>query len=394
MSHSQPPDIGAGARVEKIAAVLEPTSEYDPLHKDQLDEWVSSLNKDLSRGTVEEFLLELPNETNPEYYNQLRYLFQIRDVSRLLKILEEILESPSKVADSSRPVSVVQFGALYFIVSYHRRKDNTGIFNYWMDRMEDLFSDLLMYKYQRAILYREQNRFPDAIDNARRVTKQLPTNYPIAHGFAHNIVHAIEEGFVDSLEREQLAKEAIEALEPALEALPDDGKIYATMGRAQAAAGNYEAALDFLKTSIKKEDSKQNDYGERVALYRFHQMQIMLDQYQEGMSDQVSEAQADIQRSVESAEEKVDTIHSRVLEFIGFFAGLLAIAVTSTEIATSLDPTAALRLIIVMVSGLICAFASLGLLLPIQRNRNHVLAAIGLGIAGLVFGLYFVPSTF
>lgn len=354
---------------------------------------IDALDEELTRENVERFLAALPDETHPEYYNELKLLFQVNRTDRLLSIVEAIVEDDRLRSDVDRAAEAVRFSALYFVVSYHRRKDNTGQFELWMEKTRDEFEHLLLYRYQEAILHREKNEYPAAIEQIRPVIDELPENYPLVHGFAHNIVHGIERGLVDERRERELAREAVERLRPALDALSDNGKIYSTMGRALALDGRYDEALDHLQRAIENEDSEQTDYAERVTRYRFHQMRIQLDQYQQTMQGEVEDAKRDIEATVEDAQEEVGDLRSQVVQFIGFFAGILAVAVTSTNIAISLSPDSAARLIVVMISGLVCAFASLGLLLPVDRTDSDVVGALALGVVGLLFGLYVVPAS-
>lgn len=367
------------------------TESHEPLTEEELDGWAATLNDELTRENVERFLTELSVETHPDYYMQLKTLFRVDTTNRRQRIVEEIFSDDRLQIETERSVQDIRFSCLYFLVSFHRRKNNLGQFELWLERGRDEFGERLLYKYQEAILCREQNKYPQAIDKCRPIIEKLPDNYPLVHGFAHNIVHGIEQGFVDEADRRELAAEAIERLEPVLKIVPENGKVHSTLARALAINGLFDEAIQELEKAIEYEDSDQSDYAERVSNYHFHKIRIQLDDYQQSIRKDVEAARSEVDSTVEKAEERVDNLQARLIEFMGFFAGLLAIVFTSTEIALSLSPDAAAQIILVMTSGLICAFASLGILLPRKGDDQRIEAVLAMGVVGLFVGIYVLP---
>lgn len=368
------------------------TAEREPLSDTELTEWANTLNGDLTRANVERFLAELPDEEHPDYYTQLKTLFKVENINSRQQIVEAIFSDETLLIETDRSVDSVRFSCLYFLASFHRRKDNLGQFELWLERGREEFGDRLLYRYQESLLCRERNEYPEAIDKCRPIIAELPDNYPLVHGFAHNIVHGIERGFVAEENEQDLAVEAIEKLDPVLERVPENGKVHSTMARALAVDEQFDDALRELDKAIEYEDSAQTDYAERISHYYFHRTRVQLERYRREIRTDIEEAKSEVNDSVESAERKVDNIQSRLIQFIGFFTGLLAIVFTSTEIALSLSPDAAARIILVMISGLICAFASLGLLLPGASEGRRFEAVLAMGVVGLLGGIFALPA--
>lgn len=357
----------------------------------QLDEWANTLNEDLTIENVERFLSNLPHENHPDYYTHLKTLFKVDNVGKRQVFVESIFSNDTLHIDTDRSTDDVRFSSLYFLVSYHRRKDNLGQFESWLENGREEFEDRLLFQYQESILSRERNEYPEAIDKCRPIIAELPDNYPLVHGFAHNIVHGIEQNLVQEEDEQELAAEAIEKLDPVLERIPEHGKVHATLARALAIDGQFDRAIRELDKAIENEDSAQTDYAERISHYYFHKTRIQLAQHQQEVRKDVEEAKSEVQDSVEEAEQKVDNIQGQLIQFIGFFTGLLAIVFTSTEIALSLPPDAAARIILIMISGLICAFASLGLLLPVSHGGRRFEGVLAMGVAGLFIGIIVLP---
>ena len=153
----------------------------------------------------------------------------------------------------------------------------------------------------------------------------------------------------------------------------------------QAYLGDYEGAKRDLQTAIEKEDPGQDGYGERVGRYRHILSRIEMMEVKDEIDSKVAEAKASIEETRTRAETSVDELQARVIQFLGFFAALLAVVLVSTEIASSFPPTEAMRLLLLVFGGMLSSFAGLGLLLPIERTTRRSLAVLALG-AALVAG--------
>jgi len=354
----------------------------EPWTDRELEQWNQCWNEELTRENIEEFLIGLPDETNPDYYPQIKELFNIEDTEIRNEIVNNIYQSDELKIQTDGHVDDVRFAAFYFLANHARRKSNTEDFLAWIERGRQDFQNRPLYQYMESILYREQNKYPHAINKCRPVFNEYSDNWPIAVGFAHNIIHGIEEELVGANQKKELAQEALNTIKMAIQSKPDYGKSYLIKARALAVLGRFEEALDEVDRAIEKEDSKKEDYAERIADRYFHRVRI-----------EVSQQKHQLERQTREVEDRMDNMQSRFVQLLGFFAAILAVVFTSTQIAVSLGAQEAVGVVIVLTGGLISGFASLSLLLPGNLDMYRVITVIGFGLAGIAGGVYLVMST-
>ncbi len=351
----------------------------NPWTNSELVEWERRLQEDFSRSTVAEFFSGLPEETHPKFYPQIKILFNINKIELRNKTVKQLFEDGTPTTEYEASIDRIRFAAFYFLAMKSRRKNNIRDFAKWVDIGNDEYQDRDMYKYLESVLHRKRKEYPEAIDKCRPIVKNHPENWPMAVGLAHNIVYGIEKGLVRSTKHETLAQEAIESIEAAITEKPEYGKPYLIKARALAINGRFEEALDEVDRSIHLEDSKKEDYAERIADRYFHRMRI-----------EVEQQKYELDRATGEVQERINNIQSRFVQLLGFFAAILAVVFTSTQIAVSLQPTAAVGLILVLMGGLICGFASMSLLLPGNLDITRVVSVIVLGVIGVTGGIYLV----
>jgi tetratricopeptide (TPR) repeat protein len=361
---------------------IEPDVAHEPMSETELDEHLRAIKSDVSVPTLVLFLAALPNETHPEFYPQLRRVFEVQEVDIVVQCMHEILGRDS--FDVDRDPTFVRFAAFYFLCSYHRRKDNVSQFGETIDRYRSEFSHLLLYRYQHSMFRRERGReedYPAAIDEARDVVETLgPEAYPLVHGLAHNIIQGLERGLIAPEEHDRYANEAIERLNSVISRRPDVSKPFSTRGRARAYLGEYEEAKRDLNTAIQKENANQEGYGERVSRYRHILSRIEMMEVKDEIDAKVEEAKRAIDETRHSAEARVDELQARVLQFLGFFAALLAVILVSTEISSTFPPTEAMRLLLLLFGGMLSSFAGFGLLLPLENTTRRSVVVLGFGL--------------
>ena len=354
----------------------------EPWTDAELEAWEQRLQDSLTRENVEAFFSGLPDETHSEYYPQIRILFNLTATEQRNEIMTAIFDDDDLLLERDASVSDVRFAALYFLANAARRKNNIEEFSTWVDRGRPEYQHKLQFQYLESILHRERDEYPHAIHKCRPVFNEHPDNWPIAVGFAHNIVHGVEAGLVDESQTKELAQEAIDTIETVIRTKPAYGKSYLIKARALAALDRFEEALDAVDRAIELEDSKKEDYAERIADRYFHRVRI-----------EVLQQKHDLEEKTRAVDNEVSNVQSRFVQLLGFFAAILAVVFTSTQIAVSLQATEAIALVIVLTGGLLSSFASLSLLLPGTLDLRRVIVVIGLGFAmmaggsALAFGL-------
>lgn len=353
----------------------------NPYTSSELERWEQQLNNDLSRENIEDFLYGLPKSTDPKYYPQMKTLFRIENPTGRQTIIEEIISASQPKIDvsNSSDFEDIRFAAFFFLLNYYRRRSEINDFAILLDEYKNEFGERPLYRYEESIVHREHNEYPDAIDKCRTVITENPDCWPLLIGYSHNIVHGIEKGLVGKANREKLAGEAVEKIRKVLTEDPKNSKAHLIKARALSINNRFEEALEEVDRAIEWENSDAEDYTKRIADCYFYKVRI-----------EIARETDKLEQKSRQVEERVDNIQTRFIQFIGFFAAILAVVFTSTRIAISLSPDAAVRVILVLTSGLIIAFASLSILLPGELDISRVIFVLSLGVAGMISGIYII----
>lgn len=91
------------------------------------------------------------------------------------------------------------------------------------------------------------------------------------------------------------------------------------------------------------------------------------------------------------SETRLREIQTQTLQFLGFFATLLAVIVSSINITTSFPLPEAASLILVLTGGLLAAFGGFTIVLPIDdvERKSIALFAMGTVLSGVGMTIVF-----
>lgn len=198
----------------------------------------------------------------------------------------------------------------------------------------------------------------------------------------------------------------------AIDAHPEVSNYHATLGRLLAHEGEFKQGRSQINEAIRLADPDYKMYDRRVSRYQRYLSKVEL-QHQEQELDDLSESiqrsqsdLEDLQKNSQSNYEELDSKYDEVLrdfqtrnlQFIGFFAALVAVIIAIVDISISMPYPDAAGLILVLVGGVLIAFAGLQNVLPTTsdegtESRSGVIANVILGIILVVSGLL-TPSLF
>lgn len=217
-----------------------------------------------------------------------------------------------------------------------------------------------------------------------------------------------------SSSEDDVIKFGIINVKDAIENHPKIPAYHATFGRLLSLNGDFKEARDQLNKAIRLADPDRDRYNIRVSRYqRFlsqtelhHQEQELgsLSKSMGELKDSIQERRDEVERLQEESENRYQELESkynevlrdfqaRNLQFIGFFAALVAVVIAIVDISISMPYPEAAGLILLLIGGVLLAFAGLQNALPTTDEgiQPGVAANAIVGVLLILAGL-FVPS--
>lgn len=284
----------------------------------------------------------------------------------------------------------IRFSAYYAYCTYLRRHRNVSDFEDTLVEFRE-FRDEPMYSQLRALFLQLRGNEDDlkkAVREAERAAEQLEDQEGVSHNLALCIVEAIEKQAMESTP--ELLRKAETNVKDALR-MSEYPRFFATYGRVLALKGDYRRARAEINKAIDKEDSTKQDYAIRLGNYQQHLSRVYLYEQKEALESRIDAALEEIESAREESESRISQMQMRQLQFLGFFATLLAVIISSVQIASAQPFPTASRLILVQIGGLLAAFGGLGILLPGKDVLKRSGLVFGAGAAVIILGIL-VPS--
>ncbi len=339
------------------------------------------------------FLESLPPEREHGWELHLTKLIETAPDCR--RTLRSILN------DEASPESV-RFGAFFACCIYHRRQGNVTQFGMLLREYAE-FDDHPLFPHLQG-LHQSQLSSPGsghrAIEFAREAAQRVGAHPGVRHSLAIAIVEHLEQEPSESAQ--ELLEEAHENVTTAIERI-EYPRYFDTLGRILTHQGKYDDARANIHKAIDLEDEAKEDYAIRIGMYRSHEFRVILEEHaadisneqqtirtqQRELGEKVSGAVAQLEHASEQSEERMREIQTQTLQFMAFFATMLAVIVSSITVTTRFPVPDAAALILVLTGGLLAAFGGFTIVLPIDRVRTKAAALFGMGtlIAGAGIGV-------
>jgi hypothetical protein len=273
----------------------------------------------------------------------------------------------------------LRFAAFFALATFYRRSHDTTQLERLLFQWEERFSGSPLFDHVKALALNmrggRSNRL-SALDLVRRARGKWPHHVGIAHSFAETVAFCVYEKY--HLPEKALLGEALRAVDGAIDEEPRYAKFHRTRGWLQFLAGDAEEGKQSFARAMDYEDSSESDYAIRIGSY-----QTLLDALN---ARQELLALRGVAESV-----REDLVHSRdrYLEFLGFFAGLLALMLGAISFASAhFTFREGYALILTLGGVLLVAFGGFGLLLQKGRDVGRVLVLLFLGLLLLSAGWF------
>lgn len=342
---------------------------------------IDDLTSDHTKTDVVAFIDELPEPKQRAWeLNLTRLVERVPDVEKTLKDIINENGSDTDSEDDS-----VRFAAFFAYCTFLRRQKNITEFEEALTTHQE-FSDHPMYFHLRALFLKRRGQrgdFSDAIKNAKRAADKLEGHAGVEHSLATSIISAIEEGIEEKTD--ELLDLADESIKNALRN-SDYPKFYATQGRLLALQGEYKRAKESVRIAMDREDISKQDYPIRISEYQQNLSRIYLREISETHEHRIDDAMEKINQAQDESEKILEDLQTRTLQFLGFFAALLAVIVTSVQVIISFTAVQAAQLILILVGGLLCAFSGLSFILPHPESLKQGSIMFISGLILILFG--------
>lgn len=297
------------------------------------------------------------------------------------------------------PDADIQFSILFSLFKVCLHRDDLNSMRPVIDEYDSEFGSRPMYSHAKALYYRKAGGGPNirqAIDLELEVVDEYGAHSGAHHHLARLIVEYVEGGHeigvLDSVpdDRSELLDQAMYHVDTAIDIEPEYALYIATKGRVLAQQRRYDDARETIQKAIAYEDTDKGDYSLRISQYR----QFLADVGYYEQTERLEKADQRIEGLEEESRKLVSEFQTQTLEFLGFFAAIIAVAVASVTIATNFPFPDAARLILVMIGGVLSAFAGLSFVLPSRRPRRGVGRSAIVFIVGLLIIIsgYILPT--
>lgn len=353
-------------------------------------ERVEELGDGDGTDAIVDLLHELPPETDRVWELALTWIAEnAPDRSGDLKRIFE--------ADETEFTNDVRFASFFAYLTYQRRRGNIAEIGRELDEYESTFGDHPMYPHLRALhqkRLRTGSSYQQAIDYAEQAREMVGEGHEgVEHSYVTAILRALEDGHAEELDVDP--ETLLERAESTMERImtePVYPKFKVTLGRVKALQGEYGQALRLINEGVDLEDDSKDSYALRINSYRTHEVRVYLEKYRdeiESQQNKLEEAVDDAVKKIEGirdeSQEQITELQGQTLQFLGFFATLLAVIISTVTISVNFTIIPAASLIIVLVGGLLIAFGAFTVILPVDDaiKRGVILFLMGMLTTGI-----------
>lgn len=353
--------------------------------------------------------------TDTEYIAYLdRYCSQSRPVrihrEDLLQLLIPEEASPDPLVSGDPPMgpfrAEVVFGAFYMLIRASL-DDTTDFFTLleYLKEFEAELSDRPMYQYLRSEVYLrgfKTDHYRTAISSVNSIIDDSCTNPQFYSNFARGVVSFYYSGPTGNLgirtlsnERSEVLSVAEAYLQKAVTLPPDDSEFHAIRSEILELMNDFETAEKEINRALElhpeEEDSDAGDaynyYKQLNSLRETRRNAERADRAPEEAKSELEDFKSSTEELENELKERMERFRNQTLRSIGFFAGLIAVVVTSAQaILSTLSVAEASRVSLVLTGGLVVAFSGLGVVLSEESNdwvRLLVVAILGILLIGV-----------
>lgn len=317
----------------------------------------------------------------------------------LREILEEENGSITPNMDD-HPVEVedIRFGAFFALCRLYEFRGELDQATDLLQEYAQTYDDHPLYHVlQSEIIARQggDRNLNQAIEDAFIALSQNEGQIEVLHNLAAVIALALEQDHLYTGDRaeipddpEPLLRLAARSVERAIGIDGDYAKCYATNAKIRALQGDFTGAKQMIWTAIGRVNRDRPDPARRITEFQQELSNIDLIQQRAEFDTRTEEMMDELRQDIEQT---ADDYQIRVIQFLGFFAGFLAVTVTIVTVpnaASSFNDAA--RLILTITGGLLAVFGGFSFVLP-RSNLSRTILVVLVGVLLVVLGFLLGP---
>lgn len=378
---------------------------------------------EVNKNTILSIINDLPPILHKYFKRRLTVLLIVEEQKKLVQIIEDkILESDdlsediNRIADENNlSEKYVRFACFYYLTSYYRRRndveDLNNLHEKYAGRFDNKIDDSTDDEEARSIsiMYRLADINKMSLNNSRgseklieeieEIKKVAPDNHiEILHTYVVLLLESIKQD-PESDKSEQRLKTVKNQIRKVIEEDSDYGRYHHTRAQVYLFLDEYEQARDSLDRAIRKENPDIYDYEIRMSMYHKEYPEITVSEIESEL-EKADKLENKIENSIANAEEKVDSLQSNFILFLGFFTGVLTIAIGFiNQISNSMGPEgvtiySAVQFVFGLSSAFVFAFGGLVMLIPSKKISNRIIISVILvviSLVGVLFSFKIIP---
>jgi tetratricopeptide (TPR) repeat protein len=359
------------------------------MEKSEFNDHLAKIESSRDSSAIMAFLHELPDSSE--------YKFELY-LDRLVEEIPEIDDKLEEIQTTDRyPTSVdeekVKFASFYAICLLLLKQTNLSELDRHLSDFEHDYGNRPLYIYLRSRFLQKRGRptaIKESVELSRTAVEEIPEHAGVAHCYAQSLALALENEYVDSDENEKTT--ALEKVQKALDEYPQNAEFYCTKGRLiLISKGDHDRAKELIREAMDREDSTRPDYPLLMGEYQYHLSRIDSRKYDRELDSKLSEAISQINEAEQKTRERIEAQQSRTLQFLGFFAAILGVIITSAQILIQISLPGSLQLVLLLNGSLLVVFAGFTAMLPHEElpvKRIASAAFLGIILIGIAIGFY------
>lgn len=320
-----------------------------------------------------DFLNSLEDDMNPSFTREIENFINTCKIDNesLEKELCDILERDDD--------NQIKFNAFYSLSVLYRKQKSFSKLSKIVNDFQALFYEKPLFLYLKSSIYKKKLTKRDAMLGieyalqAINIIEKKRIRYP---GFYQNYADAVATAFENQLIKDvKLINEGIIKINKAISIDPNYAKYYYTLGRLQILCGEFNEAKQNFFLAMDIEDPSRKDFAIRISEYQDAMMKCS-----------VIQTLKEYEKSKKNLQEEINDTRNSIIQFIGFFAAILALVLTAVQVSVELPINDAIRVIGFMIGGIMVALGCLRLILSF--NLKSFLQAILMGVIGIAFIMF------
>ena len=303
------------------------------------------------------------------------------DFGPRIRRLDAALANPERefraVLADGKASSNQRFAALYGVLHRLRREYRYREYSDLLREYEEEFGQEPYFETFRVVLARwtgdDARGIRRALEASERAVSLLPQDPGVLHQYSE-LVATLGELDEDSAKR--YLDKAVDRVDKAIDMAPTWNAVYyATRARLHLLSRQLDSARSDIEHALSSENADAADYTRRISRYESIRLLIMMRQQQEQLDSK--------QRAVLV---ELDQFKAQQLALLSLLAALIALLAVTASIATRVNPTDAIRLILVAGGVTTIIFGAVaGVLIGTAMRRISLV--LGTGIALILCGV-------